>query len=140
MKRERFRLGWGPGETKMRKILVVEDSPVMRDLIGSLIDELGGFEITAVENGLQALRVLPSEKFDLIVTDINMPNINGLELLAYVKKNPNHVNTPVLVVTTEGADKDIEKGLALGANAYLVKPFERDELLDAVRKLLDGES
>ena len=124
----------------MRKILVVEDSQVMRDLIGSLIDELGGFEITAVENGLQALRVLPSEKFDLIVTDINMPNINGLELLAFVKKNPNHVNTPVLVVTTEGADKDIEKGLALGASAYLVKPFERDELLDAVRKLLDGES
>ena len=124
----------------MRKILVVEDSPVMRDLIGSLIDELGGFEITAVENGLQALRVLPVEKFDLIVTDINMPNINGLELLAFVKKNPNHVNTPVLVVTTEGAEKDREKGLALGANAYLVKPFERDELLDAVRKLLDGES
>jgi len=124
----------------MRKILVVEDSPVMRDLIGSLIDELGGFEITAVENGLQALRVLPSEKFDLIVTDINMPNINGLELLAFVKKNPNHVNTPVLVVTTEGAEKDREKGLALGANMYLVKPFERDELLAAVRKLLDGES
>ena len=124
----------------MRKILVVEDSPVMRDLIGSLIDELGGFEITAVENGLEALRVLPSEQFDLIVTDINMPNINGLELLAFVKKNPNHVNTPVLVVTTEGAEKDREKGLALGANAYLVKPFERDELLAAVRKLLDGES
>ena len=124
----------------MRKILVVEDSPVMRDLIGSLIDELGGFEITAVENGLEALRVLPSEQFDLIVTDINMPNINGLELLAFVKKNPNHVNTPVLVVTTGGAEKDREKGLALGANMYLVKPFERDELLAAVRKLLDGES
>ena len=76
----------------MRKILVVEDSLVMRDLIGSLIDELGACEITAVENGLQALRVLPSEKFDLIVTDINMPNINGLELLAFVKKNPNHVD------------------------------------------------
>ena len=124
----------------MRKILVVEDSPVMRDLIASLIDELGGFEIIAVENGLQALRVLPNEKFDLIVTDINMPNINGLELLAFVKKNPNHVNTPVLVVTTEGAEKDREKGLALGASAYLVKPFKPDELLDVVRKLLDGES
>ena len=123
----------------MRKILVVEDSLVMRDLIGSLIDELGACEITAVENGLQALRVLPSEKFDLIVTDINMPNINGLELLAFVKKNPNHENTPVLVVTTEGAEKDREKGLALGASMYLVKPFERDELLAAVRKLLDGE-
>ncbi len=97
-------------------------------------------DLIAVENGLQALRVLPSEKFDLIVTDINMPNINGLELLAFVKKNPNHENTPVLVVTTEGAEKDREKGLALGASMYLVKPFERDELLAAVRKLLDGES
>ena len=65
----------------MPRVLVVEDSPVMRGLIGSLVDELGEIDVVEVENGLEALRVLPVESFDLIITDINMPNINGLELL-----------------------------------------------------------
>ena len=61
----------------MRKVLVVEDSPAMRELIGSLVDELGDMEVMEVENGLEALRILPQENFDLIITDINMPNIKA---------------------------------------------------------------
>ena len=120
----------------MRKILVVEDSPVMRDLIGSLIDELGGFEITAVENGLQALRVLPSENFDLIVTDINMPMMDGLKLIGMVRKDARHKDVPIIVVTTEGAIEDRERGLALGADAYLVKPIDASAVVAKVEELL----
>ena len=124
------------GKLKMAKVLVVEDSPVMRGLIGSLVDEIEDIEVVEVENGLEALRVLPKESFDLIITDINMPNINGLELLSFIRNNPQHVNTPVLVVTTEGAERDREKGIALGATAYLCKPFENSVLIETVRDLL----
>ena len=119
---------------------MVEDSPVMRELIGSLVDEMGDIEVVEVENGLEALRRLPQESFDLIITDINMPNINGLELLAFIRNNSRHVNTPVLVVTTEGSERDREKGLALGASAYLAKPFEKQDLLSVVRDLLAGKA
>ena len=64
----------------MRKVLIVEDSPVMRGMLETLVDTLGDVEVEAVENGLEALRVLPTTEFSLIITDINMPNINGLEL------------------------------------------------------------
>ena len=74
----------------MPRVLVVEDSPVMRGLIGSLVDELGEIDVVEVENGLEALRVLPQEQFDLIITDINMPNINGLELLSFIRNNAQH--------------------------------------------------
>ncbi len=120
----------------MPRVLVVEDSPVMRGLIGSLVDELGEIDVVEVENGLEALRVLPQEQFDLIITDINMPNINGLELLSFIRNNSQHVDTPVLVVTTEGSARDREKGLALGATDYLVKPFENEVLIETVRRLL----
>ena len=124
----------------MPRVLVVEDSPVMRGLIGSLVDELGEIDVVEVENGLEALRVLPQEQFDLIITDINMPNINGLELLSFIRNNAQHVDTPVLVVTTEGAARDREKGLALGATDYLVKPFENEVLIETVRRLLQEKA
>ena len=107
----------------MAKVLVVEDSPVMRGLIGSLVDEIEDIEAVEVENGLEALRVLPKESFDLIITDINMPNINGLELLSFIRNNPQHVNTPVLVVTTEGAERDREKGIALEQPPIFANPL-----------------
>lgn len=120
----------------MPRVLVVEDSPVMRGLIGSLVGELGEIEVVEVDNGLEALRVLAQQSFDLIITDINMPNINGLELLSFIRNHPQHTGTPVQVVTTEGAARDREKGLALGATDYLVKPFVNEELIETVRRLL----
>ena len=118
------------------KVMVVEDSAAMRGLIASVLGQISGCEVVEVSTGFEALRQLPRSAVDLIVTDINMPDINGLELLSFVRRSPALKSVPVLVVTSEGSERDKEKALALGANAYLVKPFEAESLLDAVRGLL----
>ena len=122
----------------MSHILVVEDSPTMRSLLSTTLEELGGpIKITQVASGFEALRFLPREQYDLIVTDINMPDINGLELVSFVKSNASYRDIPLIIVSTESSERDRDKGLELGADAYLVKPFEPDALRDLVRELLD---
>jgi len=119
------------------RILIVEDSPTMRSLLTSSLEQLdGAVKITEVASGFEALRQLPRESFDLIVTDINMPDINGLELVSFVKSNASYREIPLVIVSTEGSERDRDKGLGLGADAYLVKPFEPEELLDIARQLL----
>ena len=120
----------------MSKVLIVEDSPVMGELLCSMVEEIDGVDITLVVDGLAALKQLSLSRFDLIVTDINMPNVNGLELLSFVKRNSNHVNTPVIIVTTETAAKDRQKGMSLGADAYISKPFHRQQFLDIAQRLI----
>ncbi len=122
----------------MRKVLVVEDSSAMRGLIASIVEQVEDCEVVEVGSGFDALRQLPRETFSLIVTDINMPDINGLELLSFIRKNPAYVQTPVLIVSTESSERDRAKGLALGANAYLTKPFAPEELRATVLRLLGG--
>lgn len=120
----------------MASILVVEDSPAMRGLIASILEQIEGCTVTEVAGGFEALKQIPKATFDLIITDINMPDINGLELLQYIRKNPTTVNTPVLIVTSEEGSAQRDRGMALGANAILSKPFDADELLSAVVGLL----
>lgn len=120
-----------------KKILIAEDSATMRSLIVSTIAVMGDFDIFEAANGFEALRVLPREKVDLVITDINMPDINGLELVAFIRGNSNYKDTPLIIVSTEGSQRDREKGLALGANAYLVKPFAPDALQQLVRQFLN---
>jgi two-component system chemotaxis response regulator CheY len=119
-----------------KKILIAEDSATMRYLIMSTISALGDFEIIEAANGFEALRVLPREKVDLVITDINMPDINGLELVSFIKSNPNYKTTPLFIISTEGSERDREKGIKLGADAYLVKPFSPDELQTLVKRFL----
>jgi len=120
------------------RILIVEDSPTMRAMLVSALEELGSpVKITEAESGFEALRLLPRQSYDLILTDINMPDINGLELVAFVKKNDAYRSIPLLIVSTEGSDRDRDKGLALGADAYLVKPFHPEDLRRIARDLLD---
>jgi two-component system chemotaxis response regulator CheY len=110
----------------------------MRSLLTTSLEELGGqIKVTQVESGFEALRYLPREQYDLLVTDINMPDINGLELVSFVKSNPSYRDIPLIIVSTESSARDRDKGLELGADAYLVKPFEPDELRDLVRDLLE---
>ena len=118
----------------MKKILITEDSPTMRSLLVSTIETLEGYEIVEAASGFEALRLLPREKVDLIITDINMPDINGLELISYVKNNPNYRNIPLFIISTESSEKDREKGLALGADEYLVKPFNPTKLQELIRR------
>ncbi|PLY11669.1 MAG: response regulator [Desulfuromonas sp.] len=119
-----------------KKILVTEDSATMRALISTTLQALGDFEIVEAANGFEALRMLPREKFDLVITDINMPDINGLELVSFIKKNDQYSDIPLFIVSTEGSERDKEKGMSLGADAYLVKPFSPTQLQELVRQYL----
>jgi two-component system chemotaxis response regulator CheY len=120
------------------RILVVEDSPTMRSFLASALEDLDAkVEVTAAASGFEALRELPRQRFDLILTDINMPDINGLELVSFVKQSPAYRGIPLVIISTEGSERDREKGLGLGAEAYLVKPFEAEELRQLAAALLE---
>ena len=124
-------------EGLVQRVLIVEDSPTMRALLSSALEELETpVKITEAASGFDALRLLPRERFDLIVTDINMPDINGLELVAFVKNNQAYASIPLVIVSTEGSERDRDKGLGLGADAYLVKPFEAEALREVACDLL----
>lgn len=98
--------------------------------------ESDGFEVTAAKSGFEALKILPGASFHLIVTDVNMPDINGLELVRFVRQSQNHKNTPLIIISTDGRDKDRDRGMSLGASAYLVKPFKPEALLELARKVM----
>lgn len=119
-----------------KRILVVEDSPMTRSLIVSSLEDMGDFIVIEAANGFQALRRLPEVSPDLVITDINMPDINGLEVVRFVKQNENFKHIPVIIVTTEGRDVDKKRGLNLGADRYLIKPFEPEQLQLFVKELL----
>ena len=124
-------------ETILQRILIVEDSATMRSLLASSLEDLDiPVKIVEAESGFEALRFLPREQFDLVVTDINMPDINGLELVSFIRNNERYADVPLVIVSTEGSDRDRDKGLGLGADAYLVKPFEPEMLRQVVIDLL----
>jgi two-component system chemotaxis response regulator CheY len=113
----------------------------MRSLLAASLEELDTpVKIVEAESGFDALRFLPRQRFDLVVTDINMPDINGLELVSFVKNNDKYSSIPLIIVSTEGSDRDREKGLGLGADAYLVKPFDPEVLRQVVTDLLERDS
>ena len=118
------------------KVLVVEDSKATRELIATTLEALGNVEVITAVSGFEALKVLPRHRFALIITDINMPDINGLELINVVKKNPHYKDTPLFVVTTEGRAQDRDRGMQLGASEYVIKPFEPEGLVALVKKYL----
>jgi two-component system chemotaxis response regulator CheY len=106
-----------------KSILIADDSATMRTLLVSVVESLGDFQVVEASSGFEALRLLPRGHFDLILTDINMPDINGLELIRYLRSNPNYKDIPVFIISTERSAKDIEKGKQLGADEYVIKPF-----------------
>ena len=120
----------------MKKVLIAEDSPAMRSLLISTIEALEGYEIVEAANGFEALRLLPRENVDLVITDINMPDINGLELIRYIRNNYNYESIPLFVISTESSEKNLAKGLSLGANEYLVKPFDPLRLQELLKQYL----
>jgi len=118
------------------KVLIVEDSTASREFIASTIQQIEGAEVVCAGSGFDALKLLPRYRFDLIITDINMPDINGLELINFVKMNPNYRETPLFIVTGEGRQHDRERGLQLGASEFLIKPLEPEQLNELVRRYL----
>jgi two-component system chemotaxis response regulator CheY len=119
--------------------LVVEDSPTMRQLITFALKRIPGSKIVEANDGIDALKKLSSQKFDIILTDINMPIMDGLKLVSMVRNDPVHKAIPIIIITTEGADEDRKRGLALGANAYIAKPIQTADLLSVVNEIISGK-
>ena len=120
----------------MKTILIVEDSVTTRALIRAVIDELGDFETVEASSGFEALKMLPMQDYDLIITDINMPDINGIELISFVRSNPRYRLLPIIIVSTERSEEDKKRGMALGATAYVTKPFKSGELQEIIQKTI----
>ncbi len=106
-------------------------------MLMSIIEEIKDVELVEANNGFEALKALPQQSFDLIITDINMPEINGLEIVHFVKSNPAYQKIPLIIISTEHGQADIKKGLALGAQKYITKPFDPDQLKKTVKELLN---
>jgi two-component system chemotaxis response regulator CheY len=123
----------------MKNVLVVEDSKAIRSMIRVALEEAGGYFAVEAGNGFEALKTLPTRRFDLIITDINMPDINGLELIGYIKSNSTYRDIPLVIVSTEKSEEDKKRGMALGATGYVVKPFKKEELIAMVTKVLIGK-
>ncbi|MCA9603346.1 MAG: response regulator [Polyangiales bacterium] len=117
------------------RILVVEDSSAMRAFVRAALEEDPNVEVLEAASGFEALRLLPRQKFDVVIVDVNMPDINGLELVSFMRRSEAHKTTPLLIISTEATQKDRERGLSLGANAYLAKPFLPEQLREMVAKV-----
>jgi len=122
--------------SKSYSVLIVEDSKAMRGLIRATVEQISGFATSEAGSGFDALKTLPSQKFDLIITDINMPDINGLELISFVKGHPQYKDIPLIIVSTEKSEEDKRRGMSLGASGYIVKPFRSDELQNLIKDIL----
>ena len=123
----------------MPNILVVEDSPTMRQLISFAMKRVPDSRVIEATDGVDALKKLSSEKIDLILADINMPVMDGLKLVSLVRGNAAFKDIPIIMVTTEGAEEDRKRAIAIGANAYLPKPIQTQELLKLVTSFLSGQ-
>jgi two-component system, chemotaxis family, chemotaxis protein CheY len=119
----------------MQRVLVVDDSSATRAYVRAALEAGADAQVSEAGSGFEALRMLPRETFDLLVVDINMPNINGLELVSFIRQSDAHRGTPLLIISTEASARDVERAMALGASGYLAKPFTADALLEAVAKL-----
>ena len=119
-------------------LLVVEDSPTMRQLIAFTLRRLHGCRILEAVDGVDALKKMTTDKVDLVITDINMPMRDGLKLVTHIRGNTRTKRLPIVIVTTEGAEEDRKKALALGANAYIAKPIQPSDLLKTVTSLLES--
>ena len=124
----------------MPKILVVEDSFSMRSFVRSALEaggELGELDVVEASGGFDALRLLPRGPYDLVITDINMPDINGLELIQFIRTNEHHRTTPILLISTQSSERDRARALSLGADGYVAKPFTPEDLRSRVKAQLE---
>ena len=121
--------------------LVVEDSPPMRKMIVFALARIRELTVTEADDGVDALRRIAGTKFDIIITDINMPILDGLKLVKRLRADEAYREVPIIIITTEGAEEDRQRALALGANAYITKPIQAPQVIKLVRetlRLVDG--
>lgn len=116
------------------KVLVVEDSRAMRVFVSSILEATGRYEVIEVDNGFDALRALPRGDYALIVTDVNMPDVSGIELTKFVRDNAKYKGIPVIVISTDSSRKDLTRAKEAGASDFLAKPFTAEELLAVIAR------
>ena len=123
-------------ETQDMKFLVVDDFATMRRIVRNLLKESGYLHVEEAEDGVVALGMLKSNRFDFVISDINMPNMNGFELLLQIRAEPALKALPVLMVTAESKKEDIVNAAQCGANGYIVKPFTKATLDEKLTKII----
>ena len=112
----------------------------MRQLLVFALSRVKQVKVTEADDGVDGLRKLATTKFDIILTDINMPIMDGLKLVRRVRTDPVHKDVPIVIITTESAEEDRQRALALGANAYITKPIQAPQVIAKVRELLGIEA
>jgi two-component system chemotaxis response regulator CheY len=126
----------------VRRILVVEDSVSTRSLVRAILEDpaftsvVGPVEVTEAQSGFDAMRLLPRTRYDLIITDINMPDVNGLELIHFIRRSEQYRSTPLVIISTQATTRDVERGRKLGADAYVPKPFTPELLRGTCEQFL----
>mgnify|MGYP001817315145 FL=1 len=118
------------------RILIVEDSPTMRQLLRFALRRRPGTEVGEASDGMDGLRKVTSDAFDLALVDINMPVMDGLKLISLIRGEENLKQMPIVVITTEGATEDRERALSLGADEYLTKPIQANRVLSVAKSML----
>ena len=121
------------------RILIDEDSPTMRQLLAFALKRLKDVDIVEAQDGMDGLRKVSSDHFDLALIDINMPVMDGLKLISLIRGEDSLRQMPIIVITTEGAKEDRERAIALGANEYLTKPIQANKVLRIAQSLLKAE-
>ncbi len=121
----------------MKTVLIVEDSATTRAMIRSILEEFDELETIEAASGFEALKQLPAHNVDLVVTDINMPDVNGLELINFMRKDQRYGRIPIIIISTERSEEDKRRGVALGANAYITKPFDPEDLQGLIKEIFE---
>ena len=124
---------------EQHRILIVEDSPTMRQLLVFALRRLKNVELVEAQDGMDGLRKISSDHFDLALIDINMPVMDGLKLISLIRGEDSLKEIPIVVITTEGAREDRDRAMVLGANEYLTKPIQANRVLAVARGLLKLE-
>jgi two-component system chemotaxis response regulator CheY len=117
----------------MVNILIVDDSRTMRQLLSFTAKRVPQSNVIEAEDGADALKKLATEKIDVILADVNMPIMDGFELVAHIRKQERYKNIPIIMITTRGAPEDEQKAMKIGANAYLTKPVQAHDLVRLVQ-------
>lgn len=130
-----FKPSTNEGSAMQRTIMIVDDSPSMRMLLKAALGDLG-YAVIAAEDGCVALDELSRIEPDLIITDINMPNLDGFGLIERLRTMPSHAGRPILVLTTESSDEKKARARSAGATGWIVKPFDPAKLASAIRRVL----
>jgi two-component system chemotaxis response regulator CheY len=117
-----------------RHVMTVDDSKTMRDMVSFTLRS-AGFQVSEAEDGQKALQVLHTTSVDLVITDLNMPKLDGVGLIRALRADPKHRATPILMLTTESDPAKKAEGRGAGATGWLVKPFNPEKLVDLVRRV-----